>query len=262
MIYLETYVNAYLSLRERYYEFIREQDLDQERPNMGKRPNTAPDGRVYKQPNLFVDVALFTLNEDRRLCVLLVPREKEPWKGALTLPGGMVWTSRDDTIPDTARRVLQLKAGVVAPYLEQLETFGGRFRDPDGWSASVVYYAVVPSVLLEDLPIDGSRLVPVDEVPVLPFDHGQMIARALERIRGKASYSSLPTYLMGPNFTMYELKETYELVLGVKIDKATFRRKMEALEFVEEAEGTGGSSRPARLYRRVGDGLRMAGGTF
>jgi 8-oxo-dGTP diphosphatase len=223
---------------------------------------SAPDGRSYEQPNVFVDVAMFTLDGEGRLSVLLVPRDKDPWKGALALPGGMVWTDKDDTLADTARRVLSLKAGVEAPYLEQLETFGGKFRDPDGWSASVVYYAVVPSKLLGDLPIEGSRLVPVDDVPGMPFDHGQMVGRALERIRGKASYSSLPTYLMGPTFTMSELRETYERVLGVRLDKVTFRRKMEALAFVEEAEGTGGTTRPAQLYRRVGDVLRTAGGAF
>ncbi len=222
----------------------------------------APDGQAYGKPNLFVDVALFALDDRGRLCVLLVPRDKDPWKGALALPGGMVWTDKDDTLSDTARRVLRLKAGIEAPYLEQLETFGGRFRDPDGWSASVVYYAVVPGSLLRALPVEGSCMVPVDEVPGMPFDHGLMVSRALARIRDKASYSSLPTYLMGPTFTMSELRETYERVMGVRLDKVTFRRKMEALGFVVEAGGTGGKTRPAQLYRRAGEGLRLAGGAI
>jgi ADP-ribose pyrophosphatase YjhB (NUDIX family) len=203
----------------------------------------------FPRPIATVDVALFTLHAGA-LCVLLARREREPYAGQLALPGGFVHVDEDGDTTATAVRVLAQKAGVARPYLEQLYTFSGKVRDPRGWSIAVAYYALVPEVRLTTH-APGAELAPVDRLPALPFDHERIVAAALERLRGKSTYSSLPAYLLPEHFTIQDLHQVYEQVIGVKLDKASFRRKIEDQEIIEPVAGAkrGGAHRPAQLYR-------------
>jgi 8-oxo-dGTP diphosphatase len=127
----------------------------------------------------------------------------------------------------------------------------GATRDPRGWSASIAYYALVSADTLRPASPAPFELWPVDELPRLCFDHARIVDCALERLRSKSAYSSLPCYLLPPAFTLTELQQTYEHVLGQKLDKSAFRRKLadfDFLEVVKDAQRTG-SHRPAQLYR-------------
>lgn len=205
-----------------------------------------------RQPIATVDVALCSLREGA-LCVLLSRREKAPFAGVLALPGGFVRTDEDDDTAATARRVIREKTPATVLHLEQLYTFSGRARDPRGWSISVAYYALLPE---GDLAVeqDGSaRLAPIDALPELPFDHSRIVETAVRRLRDKASYSSLPTYLLPPEFTLAELQRVYEQVIGTELDRTTFRRNLLAQAVIEPVEGVvrGGAHRPAQVYRRA-----------
>ena len=197
-----------------------------------------------------VDVVLLTLRDDA-LQVLLQQREREPFAGALALPGGYVHAQEDQDAGDAAVRVLREKAGVVSPYLEQLATFSGPGRDPRGWSVSIAYYALVPEALV---PVDaaGVRVLPADRLPALPFDHRRIVEEAVARVRVKSQYSSLPVHLCGERFTLPQLQAVYEAVLGERVNKVSFRRKMDELAMLEPIEGEmelGRAHRPAQLYR-------------
>jgi 8-oxo-dGTP diphosphatase len=79
-----------------------------------------------------------------------------------------------------------------------------------------------------------------------------MVAQAIERVRNKSQYSSLPVYLCADAFTLPHLQTVYEAVLGEPINKVSFRRKMEEMDMLEAIEGameSGGAHRPAQLYR-------------
>lgn len=184
----------------------------------------------FERPLLTVDTVILTLI-DARLHVLLVRRNKAPQKGVWTLPGGFVHTDEDKTAEDAARRVLIDKAGVGVRHLEQLATFASATRDARGWSASIVYLALVESTVQE--PREDARFVPVDEVGVLPFDHSDILEVALRRVRDKSSYSSLPAFLLPVTFTLPELQRVYEQVLGTSLNAAAFRRKVLDQELVE-----------------------------
>lgn len=197
-----------------------------------------------------VDIALLTLVDDV-LHVLLLRRDREPFAGSLALPGGYVHAQADHSAEDAAARVLREKAGIVSPYLEQLATFSGPGRDPRGWSLSVAYCALLPAGLLA---VDGAerQLRPVAKLPALPFDHGRIVDAAVQRVRSKSQYSSLPVYLCGEAFTLPQLQAVYEAVLGEPVNKVSFRRKMEELGMLEAIPGaqtSGGAHRPAQLYR-------------
>lgn len=198
-----------------------------------------------------VDVVLLTLKTGR-LHVALLKRDREPFKGVLALPGGYVHAQEDQDTLDAACRVLRDKTGIESPYLEQLATFSGAARDPRGWSLSVAYYALVPERLINDAGHPGLELFPADDLRALPFDHRDIVAAAVERVRNKSSYSSLPVFLCSEPFTLPELQGVYELLLGEPINKVSFRRKIDELDMLEPIEGAlqgGRAHRPAQLYR-------------
>lgn len=200
-----------------------------------------------------VDVVLLTLHQGR-LAVGLVRRESPPYPGRLALIGGYVHADEDENADAAAARVLREKANLDGFFLEQLATFSGRDRDPRGWSASIAYLALTPYAQLAG-PLSADerfKLVPVEETTDLPFDHDQILAAALERLRGKGAYSTLPARLIDEPFTLTELQKVYEVALGLeRLDKSSFRRKLNELDLIEVAHGrrtdTGG--RQAQLYR-------------
>lgn len=198
-----------------------------------------------------VDIVLLTL-KDETLQVALLKREHEPFQDVLALPGGYIHPEEDTDTQDAAIRTLQAKTGIVSPYLEQLATFSGPGRDPRGWSLSITYYALVPESVINQAGHPQVELQPVNRLKGLPFDHQHIIATALERVRNKSSYSSLPVYLCGDSFTLPRLQSVYETVLGEPVNKVSFRRKIDELGMLEPIEGaleTGKANRPAQLYR-------------
>jgi len=205
------------------------------------------------QPIATVDIALFTLVE-RELTVLLVQRDKPPFKDVWALPGGFVHPDEDEDTAATARRVVTEKTGAAAFYLEQLYTFSGRTRDPRGWSISVAYYALLEERLLGLEDHEGTKLAPVADLPDLPFDHDRIVSTAVGRLRNKSSYSSLPTYLLPEEFTLAELRAVYQQVMNTELDRTSFRRNLLEQGVIEDTgrQRRGGAHRPAQLYRRRG----------
>lgn len=210
--------------------------------------STAPDAERLR---LAVDVVIFSLRE-RDLKVLLIRRAHPPFKGRWAIPGGFV--QADESLEAAARRELEEETGVRDVYLEQLYTFGDPGRDPRGRVISVAYVALVPEGVGARAGDDAAEAAwhSVYALPALAFDHDDILKYALRRLRYKLEYTSVGFELLPDEFTLTELQAAYELVLGEKLDKRNFRRRIaEAGVLVEtsrfrEGEGQG---RPARLYR-------------
>lgn len=205
----------------------------------------------FVQPIVTVDVVLMTLVEGD-LLLALAKRDREPFAGDWTLPGGWVHTDEDEDALAAAERILKDKAGIKSPYLEQLFSFAGRHRDPRGWSVSIAYYALVPHELIKD---NDPRVTwrAVTDVKSMPFDHLSIVKHAVERVRSKTLYSSLPIMLCGSSFTLTELQSVYEQLLGTTLDKRSFRRRIEEMDAIEPVPGglaRGAAHRPAQRYRR------------
>ncbi len=182
-----------------------------------------------------VDVAAFTI-DGGALRVLL---EERPAQGGWQLPGSAVAAA--ESPGDAARRILEARFGPRAPYHEQLYTFGEPGRGP----ISVAYFAVVPRGRAPQ----GLSWKPV-QVP-LAFDHGEILAEAVERLHTKTEYSTLPLRFLEEPFTLSEVQAVYEVLLERPLDKRNFRRKMLALEALRQVQGRrrSGAHRPARLFR-------------
>ena len=196
-----------------------------------------------------VEVVVLTLVQGV-LHAVLVQRTEPPFDGVWALPSGAIDTSADAHTRDTALRLLREQTQIAHAYVEQLATFSGPARDPRGWSATVAYCALVPYAVVD--PLAHVRVLPVAALPILPLDQGSIAKLALERVRSKSQYSSLPVHLCGPTFTLPQLQQVYEAVLGEAINKVSFRRKMDELQLLEPVPGamqSGGAHRPAQLHR-------------
>ncbi|MDO8178973.1 MAG: NUDIX domain-containing protein [Undibacterium sp.] len=210
----------------------------------------------YEVPLTSVDLAIFTI-KDQLLQVLLVKRGDHPFKGKWCLPGGFIDIHHDADLDAAALRTLREKTGVDAPYLEQLQGFGSGVRDPRGWSTTFVYFALISSDqidLIHGGNADAVRWCAIDDqnvIPPLAFDHKPILEVALQRLRNKVEYTSLPAHLLPEEFTLTELQQVYQIVLGRLVDKSAFRKRIREGDFLEELEGKWryGSNRPAQLHR-------------
>lgn len=228
---------------------------------MKQRPPTRS-ALAFDRPLVSVDVVVFAVQDDE-LRVLLVRRPTaadEPYPGRMALPGGFVDLARDADLHACAARKLAEKTGVSTPYLEQLGSWGSADRDPRGWSATHAYIALIgPGVGV--VPAAGAAVqggaaesswVQADEAARkrLAFDHADILAAALVRLRGKVEYTSLPAFLLDEPFTLPQLQRVYEIVLGRDLDKSAFRRRMLDAGFLaEEGPVSGESGRAAMGYR-------------
>ena len=160
----------------------------------------------------------------------------------------------EETLEETAGRELQEKTGIKDYLLEQLYTFGENGYGETGKVVSVTYYVLVPEKdILGLVMVRRGELesIPVEELPILTPKQKTMIRVGVERIKSKLGYSSIAVGLLPKEFRLSELQKIYEVILGEKIDKRNFRKKMLSLELLEKIEGKmiKEGYRPAALYK-------------
>lgn len=203
----------------------------------------------YPRPSVTADVIIFTLREND-LHVLLIKRGHSPFEGMWAIPGGFV--DIGESLEEAALRELEEETGVRDVYLEQLYTFGDPGRDPRGRVITVAYFALVPATAIHPRAGDDAaeaRWWSVCDLPPLAFDHADILAYALQRLRYKLEYAAVGFELLPETFTLSELQAAYEIILGEKLDKRNFRRKILSAGVIEEAGGyRTGEGRPAKLY--------------
>jgi 8-oxo-dGTP diphosphatase len=199
-----------------------------------------------------VDIVIFTI-QSGELRLLLVKRGIAPFAGKFAIPGGFVL--EDESLDQAALRELKEETGVGDVYLEQLYSFGDPGRDPRGRVITVAYYALISgdrSPLVAGTDAADAQWCAVRELPHLAFDHRKILDYALERLRNKLEYTTVGFQLLPSRFSLTELQEVYEAILGKKLDKRNFRRKLALLKVLRPTrEYRHGGRRPARLYEFV-----------
>ena len=167
-------------------------------------------------------------------------------------PGGFVRV--EETLDAAARRELAEEAGLERVFLEQLYTFGAVARDPRERVVSVAYYALVKMAdhrARAATDAADARWFPVARAPKLAFDHAEILAAALARLKGKVRYEPIGFELLPPKFTLSQLQHLYEAVLEAVLDKRNFRKKVLGLGLLVPLPETqmAGRHRPAQLFR-------------
>jgi 8-oxo-dGTP diphosphatase len=205
---------------------------------------------MARQSDIFVtvDVVIFALR-DEDLQVLLVRRKNPPFEGKWAIPGGFV--RHEESLEDAASRELFEETGVRDVHIEQLYTFGTINRDPRGRMVTVAYVALVPAPLALHAGTDASEAQwkSVYGLPEMAFDHEEIVTYALKRLRYKLEYTAVGFRMLPKTFTLSQLQRAYETILGVKLDKRNFRRRILQADVIEETgEMQTGDGRPAKLY--------------
>jgi len=200
-----------------------------------------------------VDAVVFSII-DNVLHVLLIKTNKKEFKGHWALPGALV--TPKESLDDALQRVLKEKTGLTNVFAEQLATFGDVDRDPFGRVVSVAYMALVHAnryVLTTTNEYEDIKWHPVDKLPRLAYDHRKIITEALKRLRAKLEYTNIVYNILPKEFTLTELQTVYEIILGKKLDKRNFRKKLLSLHIIKKTNKmrSGRRARPAVLYSFV-----------
>lgn len=207
-----------------------------------------------------VSTVILTLRRDEHgaavLALPLVRRTREPHRDQWALPGG--WLTATESPVDAAARTLAETTGLAPTYLEQLYAFGAVDRSPTR-VVSIVYWALLREDDVESQSAahrasgrapENVRWFDLADIPPLAFDHDRIVEYALWRLRNKAGYSRVAHGFLPAEFTLADLREAYETILGRHLDPANFRRQVEAAGNLLPTDGfRTGSHRPARLYR-------------
>lgn len=218
-----------------------------------------------------VDIALFSII-DGELGVMLIQRAEEPYKDCWALPGGYIDVVTDEDAQMAAKRELEEETGLKNIYLEQLYTFTKKGRDPREGLAnrecrifSVAHFALIDHLKVNAIAGSDAKKVAwykLSQLPDLSFDHGEIIKTAVSRIRNKINYTNVGFELVPKEFTIPELRDVFEKVLGRELNPTNFRTKLLKLNILidtgfKKIEGRG---QPAPIYKLDKKALSLIAG--
>ncbi|MDB4916003.1 MAG: family hydrolase [Gemmatimonadetes bacterium] len=211
---------------------------------MRDRPNV-PIKPAVRRTTLAVDVVVLSPRADA-LAVLLVRAPvgaREKW----TLP----WDAPQpgEGLEDAAARIASAALGTAPAYFEQVGTLSDGRRHPGEADVSVGIAALSPASA--DAPMEEAEWFPLAGLPALAPRHRTVVDRAAAVVRQRVDQSPLAFRLLPPTFTLSDLQAVYELLLGRRLHKASFRRALQASYLVEPTDEwhSEGRGRPAQLFR-------------
>lgn len=180
----------------------------------------------YPRPSVTTDCVIFGFDGDH-LKVLLIERANEPYAGCWAFPGGFL--DMDESAEACAKRELLEETGLKDVFIEQLYTFTQPHRDPRGRVITIVYFALIKLLDYSIAAGDDAKQAQwfnLQDVPLLAFDHDVVLQMAINRIKGKIRYQPIGFELLNAKFTIPELQRLYEAILGVRLDRRNFYRKI------------------------------------
>lgn len=204
----------------------------------------------YPKFHVAVDCIIFGF-ERGQLKVLLQKRPFEPRQGEWSLMGGFV--KRDEDVDDAAKRVLEQLTGLRDIYMKQVGAFGSVNRDSGDRVISIAYVALIDiERVTDELNHENSAYwESMNSLPPLLFDHKDMIDNALGILRTLINHHPVGFQMLPPLFTLTQLQLLYEAILGEKIDKRNFRKRVSEMSFIEKTDAIDKvtSKRGAALYQ-------------
>ncbi len=203
----------------------------------------------YPQFFVSVDCVIFGF-VDGRLKLLIQQRPYTPGMGEWSLIGGFV--KKEESIDESAKRILKVFTGLDNVYMQQLAAFGEVERDPGERVISIVYYALLNADKYDSnlSELHNAKWVDVDKTPHLCFDHNEMVNKARHRLGESIKNEPIGQNLLPRYFTLSLLQTLYECILGTQIDKRNFRRSIAEKEYIQATSliDKGSSRRGATLY--------------
>jgi 8-oxo-dGTP diphosphatase len=196
-----------------------------------------------------VDCVIFGYSE-KTLKVLLIKSDLEEFREMWSLLGDLV--KPDEDMEAAPYRVLQERTGLKDVYLEQVHTFGRVDRHPSGRVITTAYYSLID--------INHSRLKlaqnelhwhDIDDIENLAFDHKLILTTCLNRLREQVMEHPIVFNLLPEKFSLRELQDLYEAILGVTLDRRNFRKRIMLKNWLADLSEmeTDVPHRPGKLYK-------------
>jgi 8-oxo-dGTP diphosphatase len=231
-----------------------------------------PNGTGFLK-GIAIDAVIFGFH-DNHLKVLLIEYKRT---GLFALPGGFI--KEDENLNDAALRMTSERTGLSHIFLEQFYVFGDYSRydaspmkaimqagganpSDNHWLLqrfiSVGFYALVDFTKAKPAPaiiFDSCEWYDLNNMPVLMQDHTQIVEKALDALRANLDHKLIGLNLLPKDFTMGELQVLYETILGKKLLRPAFQRKMLSLGILERLakKFTGGAHKAPYLYRFISE---------
>jgi 8-oxo-dGTP diphosphatase len=198
---------------------------------------------------LSVDCVIFGFDENK-LKVLLIRSDITDFQEKWSLLGDLVQPEED--LEAAAYRILKQRTGLDDVYLEQVHTFGAVGRHLGGRVVTVAYCSLI-NVQHHKLKILDNELHwhDIDRISELAFDHQQIFETCYCRLQKRVQEHPLGFSLLPNKFSLRELQNLYEAILGIKLDRRNFRKKFFAMDFLVDIDETEQNvpHRPGKLYR-------------
>src|SRR5690606_28443701 len=173
------------------------------------------------------DIAVFGY-VDNRLKLLLTKRKVGGFKDHWLLPGGVL--EAHETLKDCASKVLLALTGAKDIHFEQVRVYGALDRHPVKRVITVSFYALVRPenhLLSPQGPVEQIDWFDLEEIPgKLGFDHAQIIVDAHQFLKNNLKDRPIMGELLPKTFTLTQLQTLYEDILGLKLDRRNFRKRI------------------------------------
>ena len=196
-----------------------------------------------------VDCVIFGYDE-KELKVLLIKSDLKEFEGLYSLLGDLV--KPDEDLETASYRVLNERTGMDDVFLEQVQAFGGIDRHPSGRVITIAYYSLI-DIKHHKMQLSHNELCwyPVNDIRKLAFDHKIILDASLSRLQQQIMDHPVVFNLLPEKFSLRELQELYEAILGVELDRRNFRKKISIKEWLVDIDEMENDvpHRPGKLYR-------------
>jgi 8-oxo-dGTP diphosphatase len=196
-----------------------------------------------------VDCVIFGY-EDRKLKVLLIKSDLEEFEGLWSLLGDLV--KPDEDLEEAPYRVLEQRTGLPDMFLEQVQTFGRIGRHPSGRVITTAYYSLlnIKNYKLQ-LTVNELHWHNVEDVGRLAFDHKLILDTCLKRLQETVMEHPVIFNLLPDKFSLRELQDLYEAILGVELDRRNFRKRITLKNWLVDLNEMEEDvpHRPGKLYK-------------
>ena len=181
------------------------------------------------QTHFTIDCVIYSFNEGK-LQLLLTERSVYPYKDWWALPGFFV--EKDEEMEDAVKRILYEHTGLKDIFMEQLGAFADAKRHPEGriltvaFSTIVKYEDVKSKIKPRTSYMRQAKWFAINQLPELAFDHAKIVEQSLQKLKHTINYSTAVYEFLPEKFTLTQLQQVYEAILGKTLDKRNFRKKI------------------------------------
>lgn len=196
-----------------------------------------------------VDCVIFGYDE-KELKVLLIKSDLEEFSGLYSLLGDLV--NPDEDLDSASYRILKERTGLDDVYLEQVHAFGAIKRHPSGRVITIAYYSLI-DINHHKLKLSHNELNwhPVNEIRKMAFDHKLILDTCLQRLQQQVMDQPVVFNLLPEKFSLRQLQQLYEAILGVELDRRNFRKKISVKDWLQDVGEMEDDvpHRPGKLYK-------------